>query len=203
MRTKFTAELSLLDLSVLQMGASCEEALHLAYDMAQFPTAPKLKELRNLEETINGKEHDIENRALHLLLKEQPVAKDLKKVSATMKVISDLERIGDQALDIGGLAEENLHLSPTLSALFQQGKIMLADSLDSFLHDDDLLAKEVIMRDETTNRLFLTLKEEIVQQISEDRSLSYLNQLMVGKYLERICDHTKNIAEATLKVTGR
>ena len=146
-------------------------------------------------------ERDIESLCLKLLLKQQPVASDLRDISSALKMISDLERIGDQASDIADLyrytsgAEDKT--SADLREMAQESVKMVNESIDAFVRRDLVMAREVIAYDDVVDRWFERIKTDLIAAISADNTKGeyYLDLLMVAKYLERIGDHATNIAE--------
>ena len=150
---------------------------------------------------IDKMERDIESLCLKLLLKQQPVASDLRDISSALKMISDLERIGDQASDIADLyrytsgAEDKT--SADLREMAQESVKMVNESIDAFVRRDLVMAREVIAYDDVVDRWFERIKTDLIAAISADNTKGeyYLDLLMVAKYLERIGDHATNIAE--------
>ena len=161
------------------------------------------------EEEINRKERDIESICMKLLLEQQPVARDLRVISSALKMISDMERIGDQAYDIAEIAKfiknsnvkSRVHIKEMAAAAIK----MVTDSVDSFVKKDIELARAVMDYDDKVDNLFNCIKDELVQLISEDRANGEfcIDLLMIAKYLERIGDHAVNIAEwVEYSITG-
>lgn len=167
------------------------------------------KQVHDAEHEIDQKERDIENLCFKLLLKQQPVAKDLRQVSAALRMISDMERIGDQASDIVENAryiqdntyESNLHIRDMAEATMK----MVTDSIDSFVKRDLELARKTMKEDDVVDELFNKVKAELIGLIGEDSSKGEmcLDLLMIAKYFERIGDHATNIAEwVEYSITG-
>ena len=209
MRNRFDCELSKLNEELIKMGALCEEAI--AYSMRSlFEGDPTLREkTHTAEREIDQMERDIENLCMKLLLLQHPVARDLRTVSSALKMISDMERIGDQASDIaeigefidGGTLHETIRLRDMATATIR----MVTDSIDSFVNRDIELARRVLAEDDEVDGHFERIKCELIDVISADRgSGEYcLDLLMVAKYLERIGDHATNIAEwVEYSITG-
>ena len=152
------------------------------------------------EREIDQKERDIENLCMKLLLQQQPVARDLRAISAALKMISDMERIGDQAADIAEITLDIAH-SPMISRvpiaeMARNAIVMVTDSIDSFVRKNLSLAQAVVRRDDEVDQLFLDVKQELVRLLGQgDSGEVCIDLLMIAKYLERIGDHAVNIAE--------
>ncbi len=201
MRNKFEEQLEQLHVELIRMGALCEDAISAAAE-ALLERDPKLASAaEEAEREIDQKEREVENLCLKLLLQQQPVARDLREISAALKMISDLERIGDQAADIaemtsyvclpeGGRAS---HIADMARAVIR----MVTDSVDSFVKRDLTLARQVCAADDQVDELFRQVRRELTELISADpaRGEQGLDLLMVAKYLERIGDHATNVAE--------
>ena len=201
MRNKFDEQLEKLHVELIQMGALCEDAISAAAgallkgdrDLAQSAIAA--------EREIDQKEREVEALCLKLLLQQQPVARDLREISAALKMISDLERIGDQAADIAELTAHvelpdgsgRLHIGDMTRAVIR----MVTDSVDSFVKRDVALARKVCAADDTVDELFNQVKRELIALIASDAAYGEkgLDMMMVAKYLERIGDHATNVAE--------
>lgn len=203
MRERFNKELSRLNDELIAMGSMCEEAI--TKTIIGLKTDEKDTDLYDqvaaLEEATDKKEKEIESLCLKLIFTEQPVASDLRFISAVLKMISDLERIGDQALDIAELAKEITdHQELRHTALFKMAEhvsSMVKESVESFVQKDLILAEGVMRRDNEVDKIFLAIKEEMIQMITTDEGNGELivDVLMIAKYLERIGDHSTNIAE--------
>lgn len=161
------------------------------------------------EDEINRKERDIESICMKLLLEQQPVARDLRVISSALKMISDMERIGDQAYDIAEIAKfiknsnvkSKIHIKDMAAAATK----MVTDSVESFVKKDVELARSVMVYDDKVDNLFDCVKDELVQLITEDKANGEfcIDLLMIAKYLERIGDHAVNIAEwVEYSITG-
>ena len=203
MREKFIQELNNLNNELIGMGSMCEEAINKAVKLINGESFDEklYDEVENLEEDTDKKEKEIESKCLKLIFSQQPVASDLRLISAILKMISDLERIADQAQDIAELTKEmspnimRRHIS--LSAMGELAASMVKDSVESFVRKDPELAKEVMKRDKDVNMHFTTVKNEVAKLISGDdnEGETLVDILMIAKYLERIGDHSTNIAE--------
>ena len=209
MRESFRNQLDTLHTELIRMGALCEDAIACAIKGLIDEDEELREKAIRLEGDINQKEREIEDFCLRLLIREQPVAGDLRQISAAQKMITDMERIGDQAADIaeisafmtGSPIKSDVHIADMARAAIN----MLQNSIDSFVTGDIGKAREVMVYDDVVDELFVTIKGELVQQITQDnaRGGACLDLLMIAKYLERIGDHAVNIAEQVLyTVTG-
>ena len=201
MRSRFDEQLTRLNQALIEMGAMCEEVIALAAK-ALADRDPRLaKKVAPLDGEIDRMERDIEAMCLRLLLQQQPVAGDLRRISAALKMITDMERIGDQAEDIaeiipymeGRSGEECAAVGEMAKAAIQ----MVTRSVDAFVHRDTDLARKVIAYDDVVDGWFHRIKQELIAIIASDssRGEECLDILMVAKYLERIGDHATNLAE--------
>ena len=209
MRNKFDEQLERLHVELIQMGALCEEAISAAAEALLKGDRELARTAIEAEREIDQKERDVESMCLKLLLQQQPVAKDLREISAALKMISDLERIGDQAADIAELTRfvrlpdgsGLLHIADMARAVIA----MVTDSVDSFVRRDLTLARGVCAADDRVDELFERVKEELITFIAADPTAGEqgLDLLMVAKYLERIGDHATNVAEwVEYSITG-
>lgn len=208
MRSRFDEEMALLHRELTQMGALCEEAIALT--AKALDGEPRLAaRVPALESAIDQAERDIEALCLKLLLRQQPVAGDLRQISAALKIITDLERIGDQANDIADIvsAIEAVGRGNTerLRAMAQAAIHMVTASIDAYVRQDVEGAKQVILFDDTIDNAFQEIKIALVEHIAQNPDLGEyaLDQLMIAKYFERIGDHAANVAEwVVFAVTG-
>ena len=209
MRSRFDEQLALLNKEMIEMGALCEEVIALA-SKALTEADPELaKKVAPLDAEIDQKERNIESLCLKLLLQQQPVARDLRAISSALKMISDMERIGDQASDIAEImryiADDTVTDATHLTQMAKAASRMVTDSVDSFVRRDLALARQVQDDDDTVDALFDTVKQELVARIRQEpsRGSECLDLLMVAKYLERIGDHAVNVAEwVEYSITG-
>ena len=201
MRIKFDEQLALLNHELIAMGALCEEAIATTARSVMDNDRSLAGRVRELEYQIDQKEREIETLCLKLLLQQQPVARDLRLISAALKMITDMERIGDQALDIadtagfmGPLAAEDAGL---LGDLARTVVGMVTDSVDAVVRQDRDVAVAVMRRDDEADALFDRIKKSIIDRLAQSRGEGEyaLDLLMIAKYLERIGDHATNIAE--------
>ena len=208
MRNKFEEQLEKLHVEMIQMGALCEYAISAAAEALIHSDAALAAAAEEAEREIDQKEREVENLCLKLLLQQQPVARDLREISAALKMISDLERIGDQAADIAEMTSyvhlpqgRSSHIADMARAVIN----MVTDSVDSFVKRDLQLARQVCAADDRVDDLFIQVRRELVELIAADASYGEqgLDLLMVAKYLERIGDHATNVAEwVEYSITG-
>lgn len=201
MRIRFDEELGLLNHEMIEMGALCEEIIALASSALTEGNVKLAAEVKPRGKEIDRKERDIEALCLKLLLQQQPVARDLRQISAALKMITDMERIGDQAEDIaeivvflnGRTAEEHTHLKDMAAATIK----MVTDSVDAYVKKDTALAQAVIDYDDIVDEAFLYVKNRLINMLAADPDDGeyILDLLMIAKYFERIGDHATNLAE--------
>ena len=201
MRIKFDEQLALLNHELIAMGALCEEAIATTARSVMDNDRSLAGRVRELEYQIDQKEREIETLCLKLLLQQQPVARDLRLISAALKMITDMERIGDQALDIadtagfmGPRAAEGAGLLGDLARTVVGG---VTDSVAAVVRQDRDFAVAVMRRDDEADALFDRIKKSIIDRLAQSRGEGEyaLDLLMIAKYLERIGDHATNIAE--------
>ena len=209
MRNKFDSQLEKLNLELITMGALCEDAISASVKGFLDDDDALCQKAVETEDEINRKERDIESICMKLLLEQQPVARDLRVISSALKMISDMERIGDQAYDIAEIAKfiknsnvkSKIHIKDMAAAATK----MVTDSVESFVKKDVELARAVMVYDDKVDNLFDCVKDELVQLITEDNANGEfcIDLLMIAKYLERIGDHAVNIAEwVEYSITG-
>lgn len=208
MRSRFDEQLALLNRELIEMGALCEEVIALSAQALTEGNAELAARVAPLDQEIDRKEREIESMCLKLLLQQQPVASDLRLISSVLKMITDIERIGDQASDIAeivtclsGACGHNAHIDQMAQATIK----MVTDSLDAFVHRDLTLAWSVIEYDDVVDRLFDECKQDLIAEIAQSPADGerVLDVLMIAKYLERIGDHATNIAEwVEFSITG-
>ena len=210
MRNLFSKQMEQLHVELIEMGALCEQAISRAYQVLMEEDPKAAQELRKKDAAIDSKEREIESICLKLLLQQQPVARDLRQVSAALKMITDMERIGDQASDIAEIVQTTHLKAPSekikIKEMAQITQRMVSKSVDAYVKQDLTIARQVIQEDDLVDKLFDEVKQELVQSLqngtsSEEQSLDYL---MIAKYYERIGDHPTNIAEwVDFSVTGQ
>ena len=210
MRNKFEAQLDLLNNMLVEMGTLIETSIALATQALREQDIILAKKVINYDQEIDQKEKDIEDLCLKLLLRQQPIARDLRLISAALKMITDMERIGDQAADIAEITimiagtpyiKKLEHIPQMASATVK----MVTDSIDAFVKKDLGLAKAVIAHDDIVDDLFVDVKHDLMGLIRADMANSEqaMDLLMIAKYFERIGDHAVNIAEwVVFSITG-
>lgn len=210
MREYYTAQLETLNTNMIQMGALCEDAISAAIQSLLEDDRTIAKKVADTELEIDQMERDIERQCMRLLLMQQPVATDLRVVSSALRMIADLERIGDQAFDIADITKSGsfqgfsgkVHIKEMAKAAIH----MVTDSVDSYVKQDVQLAKRVTEEDDVVDELFLKVRRELAKLIHTDQNVSEqaLDLLMIAKYLERIGDHAVNVSEWVIySVTGK
>lgn len=209
MRNRFDQQLEQLNEDLIELGALCKEAVADAMTALLKSDKQARQNAFLAEYEIDHKERDIESLCMKLLLQQQPVARDLRTISAALKMISDMERIGDQASDIADIVKhlegsdimQHVHIRQMAEAAMY----MLTRSIDSFVKKDLLLARKVMEEDDVVDELFNQVKDELIQVIAQnpEQGEQCMDTLMIAKYFERIGDHVVNIAEwVEYSVTG-
>ena len=208
MRSRFDQQLSLLNRALIEMGALCEEVIALAAKAVLTGDGTLAEKVAPLDREIDQKEREIESQCLKLLL-QQPVARDLRQISAALKMITDMERIGDQAEDIAeivrtvqGHGPETMDIVRKMATATIQ---MVTESIEAFVKHDIMLAKKVVSDDDTVDACFDQVKSALITRIAADPTDGEyaVDLLMIAKYFERIGDHATNIAEWVIfSVTG-
>ena len=209
MRNRFDEQLFELNREIIEMGAMCEEAIAYAAKALSSGDIALATKVKNNGVAIDQKERDIESRCMKLLLHQQPVARDLRLISAALKMITDMERIGDQAEDIAEIVTFlNGHTMEGMELIEEMAREtieMVTASVDAFVKKDVELAKKVIKQDDIVDDYFSRVKCDIITMITENHADGEfaLDLLMISKYFERIGDHATNIAEWVIySVTG-
>lgn len=210
MRNRFDQQLEQLHADLITMGSLCETAIAAAVDAATKGDGDMAKAAIADDSKIDEMERSIEHLCLKLLLQQQPVARDLRTISSALKMISDMERIGDQATDIAEIAQfiqgRHEQTNETLHTMATAAISMVKEAVRSFVERDQALARKVIGDDDVVDQLFVVTKTRLIDFIAKDSTQGeyYLDLLMIAKYLERIADHATNIAEWVLfSITGR
>ena len=209
MRSRFDEQLALLNRELIEMGSLCEEVIALASRALTEGDRELAAKVAPLDEEIDQKERAIESLCLKLLLQQQPVARDLRQISAALKMITDMERIGDQADDIseiiiyldGRTAEHDDLLRSMARATIK----MVTESVDAYVKHDTMLAEKVIAEDDIVDGWFDRVKHTLIRRMTADpgEGERAVDLLMIAKYFERIGDHATNIAEWVIfSVTG-
>lgn len=210
MRSFFDQELNILNNQLIKMGSLVELLIEDAIRSLITRDAKLAKSIIVRDDEVDAMEKSIESRCLQLLLRHHPVAGDLRLISSILKMITDLERIGDQAQDIAEISlllidEKFIKDLTHIPQMGEATKKMLTNSIDAFVNRDQKLAHEVIAYDDTVDNLFDIIKEEVIELINQDKENGdqSINFLMIAKYLERIGDHAENIAEWVIfSITG-
>ena len=201
MRMHFDQQLEELNLELIKMGALCERAIRRAADQLLNEKENEPQAVERIEDEINHKERDIENLCMKLLLQQQPVAKDLRMISSALKMISDMERIGDQAQDIADMSRfvkvQEIAHRMNIGKMAEATIKMVTESIDSFVKKDLDSAAAVVKYDDVVDDLFLKVKTELPKLLQQDPQNAeyYIDLIMVAKYFERIGDHAENIAQ--------
>lgn len=209
MRDAFTAELAALSKDVEVLGSLCENSLELLVQALSGNTKILAEEIRLLYKRIEDKEHEIENTCLTMLIKQQPVATDLRRISAALKIVHDCKRIGDQAANIGEIFAESYYTETealeSLRKMAQGTRNMFVDSMESFIKGDANLASMADAKDDQIDKLFILVKRDLLQMISNniDNGEQALDYLLIAKYFEKMSDHAVHIAHwALYDLTG-
>ena len=209
MRSRFDAQLDILNNSLISMGALCENAIASAVKALLHNDMSLSKKAIETEVELDQMEKDIERLCLRLLLQHHPVAGDLRLISAALKMITDMERIGDQAADIAEIVtyvdlSDNINkvrITDMAKAIIK----MVTESIDAFVKRDLKLAEDVIDYDDVVDDLFTKIKNDAISLITENPEYGeqFVDIVMIAKYLERIGDHATNIAEwVVFSITG-
>ena len=210
MRNRFDRQLEQLNNELIQMGSMIEHAIEMAVSALVNQDTEKAKKAMAYDVEIDHQERDIESLCMKLLLQQQPVARDLRLISAALKMITDMERIGDHAGDISEMtmimSDETYIISPEeIQGMAKETTDMVIKSIDAFVKRDMELAKKVIAQDDVVDDLFMKVKQDLIQMInkSAENGEQAADILMVAKYFERIGDHATNIAEWVIySITG-
>ena len=209
MRNRFDQQLEELNRELIEMGAMCEDAINLTIDALDTEDTVIARKVIAVDSEIDQMERSIETMCLKLLLQQQPVASDLRQISAALKMITDMERIGDQAADIAEittyLPAGAIDRCENISLMAKGAISMVTKSVDAFVKRDVNLAREAMADDDIVDDYFDSIKNQLIKDISEDPTEGEfaLDLLMIAKYYERIGDHAVNIAEwVEFSVTG-
>lgn len=210
MRNRFDKQLLQLNDMLIKMGSVIETCIALATQSLKDQDPEPAKKVIAYDQEVDVMEKDIQSMCLHLLMQQQPVARDLRLISSALKMVTDMERISDQAADISELSimlsgqmyiKQLIHI-PQMAAATSK---MVTDSIDAFVKKDLELAESVIKYDDVVDRLFDTIKFDLIKLIRDDSANGEqaIDLLMIAKYFERIGDHAVNIAEwVTFSITG-
>ena len=210
MRNRFDRQLAELNGDLIEMGHKIEQAIEMAIGALNQRDKEKAKKTIEYDEEINEWEREIEHICFRLLLQQQPVARDLRVISAALKMITDMERIGDQAADI---SEVTIHLCQSdykknlehIKKMATETTYMVVRSIEAYVEKDKEKAEEVIGHDDVVDELFLKARKDVIDIIHTcpDEGEPATDLLMIAKYFERIGDHACNIAEWVIfSITG-
>lgn len=213
MRNRFDRQLAELNNELVEMGSLIEQAIEMGISALVKQDVEKAKKAIAFDNEIDHQEKEIENLCMKLLLQQQPVAKDLRLISAALKMITDMERIGDHAADISEMTilmadatydAASLDMS-VIKEMAKETTNMVIKSVEAFVNKDLDLARYVLGRDDIVDDLFIQFKHHLIQMINENvkNGEQATDMLMVAKYFERIGDHATNIAEWVIySITG-
>lgn len=210
MRNRFDRQLEQLNNELIEMGTLIERAIEMAVKALIKQDIESAKEAIDFDAEVDNQEKTIESLCMKLLLQQQPVAKDLRLISSALKMITDMERIGDQAADISEITislskEKYIKDLEHISQMAKETTVMVVKSVEAFVNRDVELAKEVINMDDVVDDLFDQIKKELIGLINQnvENGEQAVDLLMIGKYFERIGDHATNIAEWVIySITG-
>ena len=210
MRNRFDRQLCQLNDELIEMGELIEKAIEDTIKALVSQDVELANTVINMDDEIDAKEKEIENLCLKLLLQQQPVAKDLRLISSALKMITDMERIGDHATDISEItielsSQKYIKKLEHIQQMSKETMVMLVKSIEAFVNKDIDKARNVIEQDDIVDNLFITVKRELIGMIHEnvDAGEQATDLLMVAKYLERIGDHATNISEWVIfSITG-
>ena len=209
MRSQFDKQLAQLHRELIEMGALCEQVIALSSQALTNRDTALAEKVAPLDHEIDRKEREIESLCLKLLLQQQPVAKDLRQISAALKMITDMERIGDQAADIAEIIpfflSHNTFDCTLVCRMAQQASSMVTQSVDAFVRRDVDLARSIAKQDDLVDEDFSNVKQALISAIAREPGQGEvaLDLLMIAKYFERIGDHAVNLSEwVEFSVTG-
>ena len=208
-RSRFMAQMEQLNTELIVMGTLCENALEKVANALENPTDEVSRDIIILSKKTEEKERELENICINLLLKQQPVASDLRQISSALKMVTDMRRIGEVAGNIAEiLSQDNLRMDYDTSILKKMAaatKKMVSNTLDAFVKSDIRTAQQVERDDDQVDELFAQSKHELIQIIrnSQDSGEQAIDYLMIAKYFEKIGDHAVNISQWVLfMITG-
>jgi len=211
MRNKFDEQLSVMNDMLIEMGAMIEKAITFASQALVNQDEAMAKQAIAVDREIDHMEKEIETMCLRLLLRQQPVARDFRLISAALKMITDMERIGDQAADISQIAmfligKKYIKKLEHIQQMAEATAKMVTESIDAYVKMDLDLAQKVIDYDDVVDDLFNVVKTELIELIAKDKANAEqaIDLMMIAKYFERIGDHATNIAEwVVFSITGK
>lgn len=202
MRTKFDEQLHMLNQEMMHMGSMIEERIQKAIEALIGQNTELAKEIMEGDAEVDREQKKIESTCFNLLMQQQPVARDLRVISAAMKMVTDMERIGDHAADISEMTimmskEPYVADLSDIKKMASETVLMLIRSIEAYVEKDMLKAQSVIDHDDIVDDLFNKNKQELIELIQKNPAVSEqaADMLMVAKYFERIGDHATNLAE--------
>lgn len=205
MRQQLDSKLNDVRDLVMKMGAVVEEEIKTVILALKTQDEKLLKKVYELERRSDELEHEIEEKCIHLIALQQPIAKDLRMISATLKIITDLERIGDHGVNIAEVVERlcgEVYIKPLVDLPKMADEVvrMIRGSLDTFTREDAEAAKTVAELDDSVDALYEKIYRELLGMLAEDKAImnQVVDLLFVGRFIERIADHATNICEATI-----
>ena len=210
MRKTFDAELQELNAEMIDMAAAAEDIIDVVTASLDSADEEQAKSAMEMTKSMDQMERDIENRCLRLLLQQQPVARDLRTISAALKMVTDLQRIGDQCANIAELSillprQGSARAPKDIRTMSQRAGVMVKRAIAAYANRDVDAARDVVKLDDEVDRLFQTIKNELIELIVDNREQAdhAIDLIIIAKYLERIADHAVNIAQwAIYCVTG-
>lgn len=210
MRKTFDAELQELNYEMIDMAAAAEDAIDVVVQSLASGDDGAARSVAEMTRHMDEMERDIENRCLRLLLQQQPVARDLRTVSAALKMVTDLQRIGDQCANIAEISlllkeQKQTRTLADIRTMSQKAGVMVKRAIFAYVNRDTEAAGTAVALDDEIDQLFRTIKGELVELIVENREEAdqAIDLIIIAKYLERIADHAVNIAQwAIFCVTG-
>ncbi len=211
MRNRFDRQLKTLNDELIEMGSMIEKSIEQSLVALITQNVEKAKKVIAYDAEIDRQEREIESLCMKLLLQQQPVASDLRLISSALKMITDMERIGDQASDIAELAifmadQPYIKDLKHINQMGQETMVMVVSSVDAFVEKDLQKAQKVLAHDDIVDELFNEVKKELIEMIHKNKDLGEqaADLLMIAKYFERIGDHATNIAEWVIySITGK
>lgn len=208
-RSRFMAQMEQLNTELIVMGTLCENALEKVANALDNPTDEVSRDIIILSKKTEEKERELENICINLLLKQQPVASDLRQISSALKIVTDMRRIGEVAGNIAEiLSQDTIRMDYDTSILKQMASVtkkMVSNTLDAFVKNDIRTAQQVERDDDQVDELFAQSKRELIQIIrnSQDSGEQAIDYLMIAKYFEKVGDHAVNISQWVLfMITG-
>lgn len=206
LRKNFHQELEKLHLKLLEMGTIVERVIELAIEGLENKNLDKSKQAIGLDNRVDELELEIEKECLNLFALQTPVAVDLRRISTILKIITDLERIGDYAVNIAydTIKLDNKELIKPLRDIPKMAEItrtMVRKCLDSFVKEDAILAREAAEMDDLVDDLYAEIYIELLEKLDKENAEQIIHLLFIGRHLERMADHVTNICEKIVYMT--